>query len=473
MLKKLLCVILSVTVLLSLVCCAEIEIPNFETNNTTTASPQNDSSENENNSEKPESSSTSSQKPNTDKPSLNSSQKSEIIVEKPPQNVESENTSVSSPSIEIPEEIDTNHIAVLKEDYFQYSLLNTKEKAVYNDICNAIEITQNVVNLKKYNVEVQTVCDVYEKVIADNPQYFWVTKMISYTCYSVDEQSIFVDLYLHYTDGKTVDVFDKNNKLTAIADRNEISNQIKNFNNKITEFLSNVSAATPDFEKEKLIHDFVVKSVSYDYDNMNSDPSSKTDYPRIWDAYGALCDGKAVCEGYARLFQILCYHTGINANFVRGESQNQPHAWNVVKLDNEWYHVDVTWDDSTNDKYSVYVWFNLTTEQIETDHLIEDDILKVPDAYSKKYSFEKTFGISITSLDEKPENFENAIDYVIKFKDEYLIVNLNGLKVSSKYINEYFMKPTSEIQIYLKSKDKSLVLNAMTTLGGHMYLKVK
>lgn len=67
--------------------------------------------------------------------------------------------------------------------------------------------------------------------------------------------------------------------------------------------------------------------------------------------YGALVNGKAVCEGYARAFKVVMDRIGIDCVLVQGVAQGstdggfEPHMWNYVQLDGRWYGVDVTWND--------------------------------------------------------------------------------------------------------------------------------
>ena len=72
--------------------------------------------------------------------------------------------------------------------------------------------------------------------------------------------------------------------------------------------------------------------------------------PRAHAAGGALLDGRAVCDGYAKAFKLLCDRAGIPCVIVAGNAQqggrDEPHAWNYVQMeDGAWYAVDVTWDD--------------------------------------------------------------------------------------------------------------------------------
>ena len=470
MVKKILCCLLLATFLITISGC--LKTKNFiTTDNANENSSINSETSQENTTQSDKN--TTSSKPTQSTPNKNNqSGNSSVgaVVEKPIE--KDENTSVSSPTIDAPLNPTTPHTPLSREDYFQYYTLDTKQKEIYNKICTAIQTTQNVVNLKRYRLDFETVWQIYQKVIADNPQYFWVSKFITYTEISENGKSLFVDLYISYTDGEITDTFDNKANLSVMADRKKIQTQIEELNNLTENILSNIPSTAPDIEKEKLIHDAVLSTVSYDYSGINISPS-RENYPRIWDIYGALSHSQAVCEGYAKLFQYLCYQVGINANYVCGTSEGQGHAWNVVKLNGNWYFVDVTWDDASTDNppMPIYTYFNITTDEILKDHEIDNSVLSVPTADSNEFAFTKTFGVNILSLDTAPENFETAIDYAIKFNEKYLICNLNGLNADFEYINKYFLNPKSEIQIYLKSKGKTIKLQPLITLGGYVYLK--
>jgi transglutaminase/protease-like cytokinesis protein 3 len=126
-----------------------------------------------------------------------------------------------------------------------------------------------------------------------------------------------------------------------------------------------------DEEKIKAIHDYIAKNTRYDIENYlnNSVPADS------YTAYGVLIKGTGVCQGYAEAFNILSQMAGIPSIVISGEAINTkfsgPHAWNMVKVNNEVRYVDVTWDDPVPDggpNYVRYDYFLLTEEQMAKDH---------------------------------------------------------------------------------------------------------
>ena len=91
----------------------------------------------------------------------------------------------------------------------------------------------------------------------------------------------------------------------------------------------------------KMIHDYIIENVEYDLTISEQD---------IYNIYGTLVKGKAVCEGYAKSFQYFMNKLGIPSVIVIGEATNssgetENHAWNYVQINNVWYAIDTTWDD--------------------------------------------------------------------------------------------------------------------------------
>ncbi len=126
---------------------------------------------------------------------------------------------------------------------------------------------------------------------------------------------------------------------TMAAYKTEMTTKI---NEIITPILSAAAAS-----KVTSLHNTVANTLAYDKEHMSSgDPTASL----IRSAYTALCgDHKVVCEGYAKMFKALCDACDVPCLIVTGEAGTtgsfENHMWNYVKVDDQWYLVDCTWDD--------------------------------------------------------------------------------------------------------------------------------
>ena len=104
-------------------------------------------------------------------------------------------------------------------------------------------------------------------------------------------------------------------------------------------------------------------------------------------AYAVAYEGKGVCQGYALFAQKLMQALGLESMYVVGEVYTGGHAWNLVKVDGEWYHVDMTWNDPVPDRGNGvrYDYFLLNDTDMREDHAWQE--VDYPKAVSTKYRF--------------------------------------------------------------------------------------
>lgn len=121
----------------------------------------------------------------------------------------------------------------------------------------------------------------------------------------------------------------------------------------IIEELNLRSETLNDYEKVRLIYDYVMSCITYDHVHYNLDQG----YNYMYTAYAALKDGSAVCQAYATLFYRLCEEVGIRARVICGNDNElgaPTHGWNIVKIGSVYYNLDATWDDAD---VPTYVYF--------------------------------------------------------------------------------------------------------------------
>lgn len=178
-----------------------------------------------------------------------------------------------------------------------------------------------------------------------NPQYYFINGGYAY----IESRGILVPTF--YTE------FQSGSK------RSQATQAMKNT---ITSWESTIASAGSTEQKAKAAHDLIAKKVQYD-DNYLTNPEN----PFHQSAYSVFCDDHSVCAGYTKAFEILMNGAGIDTIAVLSTD----HAWNMIKINDSWYHMDCTWDDM--DGYSgyamIYNFFNRSEAVIRSDgtHEIE------------------------------------------------------------------------------------------------------
>jgi transglutaminase/protease-like cytokinesis protein 3 len=150
-----------------------------------------------------------------------------------------------------------------------------------------------------------------------------------------------------------------------------VSAEVKDYDTQMRAVLDKIIVpGMTDRQKVKAVHDYMVANYRYDTD-FKSGLYGKDTYS----FRGLLDNGTGVCQAYAELFYLFmcyldieCYYVGGAAKVASGEYG--PHAWNVVYVDDGYYHVDVTFDDPVPDAGSKisYDYFLKTTKEIAKDH---------------------------------------------------------------------------------------------------------
>ena len=115
--------------------------------------------------------------------------------------------------------------------------------------------------------------------------------------------------------------------------------------NSIISKLNLKSVSLSEYQKVRAIYDYIMSIIEYDYFHYENDQN----YMPMYTAYEALNSGYAVCQAYATLFYRLCEEVDISARVICGiddEDGNPTHGWNIVKIGNDYYNLDATWDDS-------------------------------------------------------------------------------------------------------------------------------
>ena len=132
-----------------------------------------------------------------------------------------------------------------------------------------------------------------------------------------------------------------------------------------------------DLQKEKAIHDYIATTVKY----------KDTEAPYSHEAPGAVLYQIGVCEGIAKAFKYLSDQLGLQSIVVFGSSNEQvnagDHAWNLVRINGVFCHIDTTFDTTISTSCIRYDYFNLSDADIRSSHHWNDELPECP----------RTFGI--------------------------------------------------------------------------------
>lgn len=235
---------------------------------------------------------------------------------------------------------------------FGYDTLDTQsQRDCYNTMCDAVyKISEDKNEYDLYPVGKVTVQDKefterdMEKCIKaytlDHPEVFWVANR--YTYGAAGNQFV-IQLY-------------------SFVGAQDCEKRKQKLNEAVNSILSNIPSGLNEYHLEKYIHNTVVDGCTY-----ASGVKEAEDGWEEFTVYGALINGSAVCEGYSHSMVMLLNKVGIDCYYVNGYGESNPHMWNVVKIDDNWYHLDATWDDNDN---AYYHYFNLDDETVTHDHVI-------------------------------------------------------------------------------------------------------
>ncbi len=219
------------------------------------------------------------------------------------------------------------------EFYPYYHMLNAQMQHLYRQIyANAVQLQGSFAPVEQVNTA--QLKNVFEAVYNDHPELFWLET--GYSC-------------KYRPGGECVEITLSYNRTAKKLDQAK-----KEFEAAAQSIVSGASNYGTETAKEMYVHDELIKKASYSLSSaMNQS------------AYSALVNGDTVCAGYSRAFQYMMQQLGIPCYYCTGYS-GEDHAWNIIRIGDTYYNVDVTWDDTDP---STYDYFNKTDAQFVGTHV--------------------------------------------------------------------------------------------------------
>ena len=239
----------------------------------------------------------------------------------------------------------------MQNERYYYTRMSKDEKIAYKAIYYGLKDLSNCIEFQT-PLPLPIIQDIYFKILYDTPLFYFVNQ-------------------------RKVRVAHSGLKYTILPEYIYSGQEIAALNHDLRRIVDKVVSHTSRFKGnpfriEKYLHDSVVKSVAYDYESLQ-----KSDSFNAHAIVGAFIDNKAVCEGIAKAFKLLCNEVSIKCIVVLGKADQKGvfdgetyHAWNLVKIGSDSYHVDPTWDNlfDREVEHISYDYFNVKTEDILKDH---------------------------------------------------------------------------------------------------------
>lgn len=270
---------------------------------------------------------------------------------------------------------------------YLYNRLSSKEKRLWddmNDICNDYlvnNVDTTVIQGQKYMIPPLDYTEyglsrgqmenVFIMFIYSNPQYYFV-------------EWYGEEYYQYYENGPKIytgiiylgcySAFDKGS--TRKSETAKLKRQIDAVE-------AQIAKGKNEQQKAQIAHDWIIKNVRYDYGYKIGYPETAQN-PYHQSAYSVFCTDYTVCAGYTKAFEMLMNGAGVDTIGVTSTG----HAWNIVSINDSWYHVDCTWDDNLIETADVsldkcYIYFNRSTGMI-TGKLDQGGMHKMESFYTGK-----------------------------------------------------------------------------------------
>lgn len=223
------------------------------------------------------------------------------------------------------------------DNYYKYNeelhKNNSLERKVYNSDTTTVPLDEYIIEQSKscpeyidvsqYNIPFEKAREVlipflyYDELFYIDAIPNWKGEYLDYDYETNTGTAILTEVYFRYT-------------LTP----DEIKEAWNTINREVKLYKSGIKSEWNELEKVLYTNDFLCHECEYATDIIYSSHT----------LYGALVSKKPVCDGYSHGFKYLLKQIGMEASTVTSTAMN--HAWNLVKIDGEYYHIDVTWNDS-------------------------------------------------------------------------------------------------------------------------------
>lgn len=212
------------------------------------------------------------------------------------------------------------------------------------------------IDIRSCGISSDELGDLYVGLAYEHPELFYVKTQWGWSIAYEGSTKVLSVFPSYSIDGKVIPKGKITEYMPQIQQQAELTQ-------KVEEITAQIGENWTPLQKALYLHDYIATHGQYDTIS-KVDVKNKIDERRR-DAYGMLIDGIGVCQGYTLAYRLLLDRVGIKSGTVTSDSMN--HVWNLIQIDGNWYHVDVTWDDPTEDRIgqSQHVYFCLSEDKLK------------------------------------------------------------------------------------------------------------
>lgn len=316
----------------------------------------------------------------------------------------------------------------IKMNTYYYDTLNEEQKKIYTCIANSVKKYDNEFAIRDYiagdkDTFASEVSIAIEAFINDHPEVFYLqSQYSSYVVSSFNGNIGYVKL--NYTEENPEAV---NEKIGLMKE-------------KIAQYVNEVEGLS-QYEKEVKIHDKLAYSVTY---------SDLEELPRKYHtAEGTLIEDIGVCDGFTKALQLIYDEAGIESIIVLGTLDGNPHAWNLVKIEEEWYNVDITSSRSIFSETGIinHAYFNLTHQKMKRIATFDNEDI-IPKTNSTKYDFYEYNNFVVNAEQDITQQLRNVhSNFTDKEYMEFYFIgdvadNISNMLVALRRIDTSFLEGT-------------------------------
>ena len=314
--------------------------------------------------------------------------------------------------------------------YYAYEHLGAEEKKFYDQLYQAMLDRAESVHLMEGGIRLDRAQMIADCILDDHPELIWVKRGLSY--YSGKE--LHNDFFLKY-----------------VLTPEQTESRLQEIEAAVPQFIEGITDGMCDFEAVLRVYNNLIRLTDYDSVGLEKEKAEPDAVDDLRSVYGVLVNHKGVCAGYAVAFAYLMHRIGIECMYVHGKAAKEGgkrftenHAWNLVKLENEYYYMDVTWGDFSDTKPEKnqsdeisYQYFCVTSKELAIDHKLDEKFPYYPDCtatacnyyvrtgmYCETYDFErlknmvlkavesnkKSIGIKFSSASELKKAVKEVVD---------------------------------------------------------------